>query len=201
MGYYVRLLTPSQKVISFSEITAEVDSIKLVSGIDQLWEKIEIYESKDNLISILERNSVSSGGLAETTLVELEESIKNCYPVSAREWLKKYFSRVKTIYTFQLFATNITKNGWPILGRIQNLLKDSLDGIIQADNEGFYNENGDYILWQMYKGASGTIPVATLDEKGEWVTYKLGLNSDKAIDLFKQGIVPKRGFLGKLFKI
>jgi hypothetical protein len=86
------------------------------------------------------------------------------------------------------------------MGRVQNLLKDTLTGIVQADNEGFYNEDGDYILWQMYAGAAGTIPAATLDANGEWIPYQLRLDDDRAIEQFKQGLPPKKGFLGSLFK-
>jgi hypothetical protein len=200
MDHYDRVFTTSEKVIPFSEIKIQGDAIKLVSGTDQLWDKIEIYEPEHNLICNLERNSVSGGSLAETKLARIKDSIRDCYPTSAREWLTKYFSTIKTIYTFQLFPTNITKNGWPVLGRIQNLLKDLLNGIIQADKEGFYNHEGDFILWQMYQGASGTIHAATLDDREQWVSYRLSLNDVKAIELFKQGTVPKKSFFSRLFK-
>ena len=97
----------------------------------------------------------------------------------------------------------MNKNSWLILGGIQNFLKDSLGGIIQADNEGYYNEAGLYILWQMYEGATGNATAASLDEKGEWVpySYSLKLDDKKSVDLFKQGIAPKRGFFSRVFGI
>jgi hypothetical protein len=200
MSYYVRLLTAAEKTVPFSEIEKQGNYFKLVSGSSALWDKIEIYEPENNMISVMERLPLSAGGPAETTMAQLKSAVGNSYPVNAREWLRKYLSTVKTIYTFQLLAENITKDGWPVMGRVQNLLKDTLTGIIQADNEGFYNEDGDYILWQMYAGAAGTIPVATLDASGEWIAYQLRLDDDLATDQFKQGLPPKKGFLSRLLK-
>ncbi len=200
MGYYVRLLVTSGKILPFSEIEVQGKTVKLLAGSDISWDQIEIYEPHDNLICKLERSLVYPGSLAEAELSKLKELIQGAYPVSAREWLGQYFSKVKAVYIFQLFADNITKEGWKVLGRIQNLLKDLLIGIIQADNEGFYNEHGDYILWQMYDGASGMLPAATLNDKHEWVHFHLKLTDAKAVDQFKQGIVPQKGFFGRLFR-
>lgn len=200
MAYYVRLITPSEKIVPASEISNQGSSIKLTSGMDAAWERIEISEPEGNPISILERFPTSPGSAGEAELIKLKDSIQGSYPVNAREWLKRHLSRVKTIYRFQLFPENITRNGWPALGRIQNFLKDYFSGIIQSDNEGFYNENGDYILWQMYEGASGTIPAATLDENGDWIAYQLRLKDEKAIAQFKEGIAPRQGFLSRLLK-
>jgi len=200
MAYFVRLLTPAEKNIPLSEITRQGGSINLVLGTDILWERVEIVEPAGNPIAHLERIPVSHGNRGETELNKLRDSIQSSYPVNAREWLKMKFTTVKTIYSFQLFTDNITKKDWPVLGRIQNLLKDTLGGIIQADNEGYYNDKGDYILWQMYAGAGGTIPAATLDENGEWISYMLRLDEPEAVDLFKQGIPPKQGFLSRLLE-
>jgi hypothetical protein len=198
MTYCVRLLITSEKTLPFSEIARQGKCLKLMGGTETAWELIEIYEPKDNLICRLQRSPVSAGSSSESELNRLRSLIQGSYPTSAREWIRNYLSRVKTVYVFQLYPDGITHDGWPVLGRIQNLLKDLLHGIIQADNEGFYNEIGDYILWQMYAGATGIIPVATLDDQGEWVAYRLNLNNPQAIEGFKQGQVPPRGFLSRL---
>lgn len=198
MAYYVRILTPSEKIVPASEISGQGRSIRLASGMDAAWERIEIFEPEDNLISILERLPIYAGSTGESELIKLQDSIRGSYPASAREWLKRYLSRVKTIYSFQLFPDNIAREGWPTLGRVQNCLKDALSGIIQSDNEGFYNENGDYILWQMYEGAAGMVPAATLNDNGDWMAYQLRLKDEKAVENFKEGIVPPKSFLSRL---
>jgi hypothetical protein len=198
MSYYVRLLVKLDKVIPFSEIKNQGKWIKLISGTDVLWDRIEIREPEDNLICLLERHYISPGQINDSEIPGLKESIRNSYPVNAREWVKGYFSDIRAVYTFQIFPENITKGGWKVLGRIQSLLHDWLIGIIQADNEGYYNESGDYILWQMYEGASGSIQAATLDENGHWVSHQLKLQNAKAVAQFKEGVPSKKGFLGRL---
>lgn len=198
MSYCVRFLTSSEKVVPFRDIQEQVDTVKLVSGQEPDWYKIEISQPDGTLISVLDKYPLSSGSQAESEMKIVKESLQDCYPLSAREWLKNYLTRARVIYTFRLQAENITSPGWPLLGKIQNLLKDTLGGIIQADNEGFYNEEGDYILWQMYEGATGTIPAAALNEKGEWIPYQLRLNDARAVEGFKQGLLPRKGFLNTL---
>jgi hypothetical protein len=199
MSYYVRLLTPSLKVVPFTDLMLDVESVKLASGMADAWERIEIRNPEGSIISILERIVVTPGTRAEAVLAELKASAEHAYPASARAWVKSYLSRVKTVYSFELLTDNINQNSWPFLGRVQNLLKDALSGIIQADNEGFFNENGDYILWQMFEGATGTVPAAVLNENGEWTRFELRLKDERAVEQFKQGIVPARGFLDRLF--
>jgi hypothetical protein len=203
MSNKTRLLTPSEKVIPFSTIKKVSDRIKLVSGTEDLWEKIEIYDGHDILLATLEYAAVNPESSGAVTLKELDRTIQNKLPVNARHWLISYFTTVKAIYTFNLFPDRMNKNSWLILGGIQNFLKDSLGGIIQADNEGYYNEAGLYILWQMYEGATGNATAASLDDKGQWIpySYSLRLDDKKAVDLFKQGIAPKRGFFSRVFGI
>jgi len=203
MSYKVRLLTPSEKVILFSTLEKMSEKMKLVSGTNASWDKIEIYDSHDVLLSTLQYDVVNPGSNGETTLTQLRSTISDKYPVNARQWLKQYFTTVHAIYTFNIFPDRMTQKAWPVLGGIQNFLKDSLNGIIQADNEGFYNEAGLYILYQMYEGATGNVTAASLNAKGEWVpySYSLRLDDEKAVDLFKQGIAPKRGFFSRVFGI
>ncbi|MBN1190215.1 MAG: hypothetical protein JXA46_10715 [Dehalococcoidales bacterium] len=198
MSYCVRLLTPSEKILSFRDIREQADTVELVSGTENTWETITISQPDGSPIALLERYSLSSGGEAEKELMMVKDSLHGRYPENARAWLEKYISGTRSIYTFRLQAENIDRTGWPVLGRIQNLLKDNLGGIIQADREGFYNEAGDYVLWQMYEGAAGTIPAAVLNERGEWTAYQLKLNDTRAVEQFKQGLPPSRGFLDRL---
>ena len=200
MGYYVRLLSPSEKTISFGAIKKEVETIRLTAGSEEEWEDISISGPSEIPISILSRIAAGSEAGA-SAISKLKDGISGAYPASAREWIKTYVSKVKTIYAFQLLTENLTTDAeWRTLGHIQNLLKDQLGGIIQSDHEGYFNENGDYILWQMYSGATGSVPAATLDENGEWITFQLKLADEKAVERFKQGDKPVRGFMDVFFK-
>jgi hypothetical protein len=196
-----RLLTPSEKLIPFNSLQKMSSRLKLISGTDALWEKIEIYDSRDILISTLQYDVVNPGSAGETTLKQLEGATQDKYPVNARLWLKKYFATVHAIYTFSFLPYFMDKNSWPVLGGIENFLKDSLTGIIQADNEGYYNEAGLYILYQIYEGATGNVTAISLNDKGEWgpYSYSLKLDDKKSVELFKQGVAPKQGFFTRMF--
>ncbi len=198
MAYYVRLLTPTEKTLTFTAIRHEIETIILTAGTDENWEKIDIRgPAREPIADLVRQATDGTAGAAE--LAELKNQVAHLYPENARQWVQKYLERIKTVYSFQLFADNIDRTDWPVLGRIQNCLKDGLGGIIQADSEGYYNENGDYILWQMYTGARGTIPAATLDENGNWLTFQLNLNDATAVERFQQGERPRKGFLDTLF--
>jgi hypothetical protein len=199
MSYYVRLLSPSQKIIYFSEVKLEVENLKLTAGTDQEWEDISISGPSDVPIAILSRIPVS--GIAGLEAISrLKDGISGASPASARDWVKKYLTTVKTVYAFQLLTENLTTDAeWRTLGQIQNLLKDNLGGIIQSDHEVYFNENGDYILWQMYSGAEGSVPAATLDENEEWIPFQLKLTEEKAVERFKRGDKPLKGFFDVFF--
>jgi hypothetical protein len=194
MGYYVRLLSPSRQIIYFSEIKEEVETIKLTAGTDHEWEEIEVCGPSEIPIARLYRIPVESTRGVET-YNKLKNDLFGAHPDSARNWLQDYLSTVKTIYAFQLLTENLSSDAeWRTLGLIQNLHKDNLGGIIQSDHEGYFNENGEYILWQMYSGAEGSVPAATLDQSGEWVAFQLRLSDAKAVERFKNGDPPQKGF-------
>jgi hypothetical protein len=201
MSYTVRLLTPSQKSIPFNVMKSFSDRIKLVAGTEQLWDRIEIFNSSETVVTTIDRDIVGPESAGETTLTELRSVISDKYPVKARQWLDNYFYTVHVIYTFYIFPDRMDQDAWVLLGGIQDSLKYSLRGVIQVDNEGFYNEAGDYIIYQMYENAFGSVPAAVLNDKGQWISYSLRLGDEKAVDLFQNGIVPKQGFFSKLFRL
>jgi hypothetical protein len=198
MGYCVRLLTPSENKVPFQAIREQVDTVKLISGGETDWEKIEISRPDGALLAAVERYPLSPDNRAESEIAIVKDALQGSYPLNAREWLKTYLSGTRAVYVFRLQAESYASADWPLLGRVQNLLKDRLGGIIQADKEGFYNEDGNYILWQMYDGAAGSVPAAVLTEKGEWAAFQLRLNDAAAVDCFKQGLPPAKGFMDRL---
>jgi len=53
----------------------------------------------------------------------------------------------------------------------------------------------------MYDGAVGSIQAANLNEKGEWIPFSLRLDDKKSVDIFKQGVIPKKGFFSRILEI
>jgi hypothetical protein len=200
MGYYVRLLSPSEKRVSLLELLQQVETLKLVSGTNNEWEEVLVSGPSENPIAHLRNIAVSSED-GRQILEKLRDGIFASQPEKARAWVKARLDAAKTIYSFQLLTENLTTDmEWRVLGHLQNHLKDALGGIIQSDNEGYFNENGDYILWQMYSGAGGTIPAAIFDDNGKWQAFQLKLDDLKAVESFKRGDPPRKTLFDIFFR-
>jgi hypothetical protein len=198
MTYRVRVPVQTNKVLPFNDLLLHAGPARLVSGSGEDWNHLEILNSNEEVLASLKRVQEEE---KDDEIERLRDGLRNALPLSAREWVKNYLSEVKTIFIFELNVDNISGKDWEVLGRFQNMLKDALQGIVQADHEGYYNEKGDYILWQMYEGAGGTIPAAVLDQKGSWIPFNLKLNKAEAVQRFKEGIVPQKSFLSRILKI
>ena len=132
MSYQVRLLTPSQNDIPFIDMEVLSDRIKIAAGTEQLWMRIDIFNSASAIFVTLDRDIVSPESVGETILTELRSIIWSKYPVKARQWLQNYFNTVHIIYTFNIFPDRMNKDDWILLGGVQNILKISLRGIMRT---------------------------------------------------------------------
>ncbi|HSE26404.1 MAG TPA: hypothetical protein VLB68_32350, partial [Pyrinomonadaceae bacterium] len=62
--------------------------------------------------------------------------------------------------------------------------------ILQADNEGFSNEEGYHILWQFNDSVNGTWWMAVM--KGDqWKPFQMDLGDHKQRESFFKGQIPK----------
>jgi hypothetical protein len=110
-------------------------------------------------------------------------------PISAADWLRAYFPIVRTIYAFQVLNTIYSGNGWEVLGAAKNTIWAGAGGVIQADGEGFSNEEGYHILWQFSDDVSGDWWMAVLED-GDWVPFQMDLGDPAHRSAFKAGRVP-----------
>lgn len=85
------------------------------------------------------------------------QAVAECNPPNAAKWLVEYFSRVRCIYAFQVLSGTDHKNGWEILDNVRECIRLAAPSILQADNEGFSNEDGYHILWQFNDSAEGDL--------------------------------------------
>jgi hypothetical protein len=81
-------------------------------------------------------------------------------------------------------------DGWNAVHAIQGAIWTKSGGILQADAEGFTNEDGYHILWQFSDGAKGQWNMAVLDQ-GNWVAFKMNLGDPGQRKAFLEGRVPK----------
>ena len=116
-------------------------------------------------------------------------------PAEAATWLCDFFTRVRCIYAFQILDGTDHKNGWEILAAIKNHIWTAAPSILQADREGFTNEDGYHILWQFSDEVEGDWWMGVLQD-GAWQHFQMDLGNRIQRDAFRQGQIPidaKRG--------
>ncbi|HWB13252.1 MAG TPA: hypothetical protein VG826_28760 [Pirellulales bacterium] len=110
MGYYIRILSPSECVPSVARIKAALSEANLAgtltveAGGDDNWTELVLAHEGGREIADIERNCTSSSDLVAGEIEEFLEEIADCQPASAATWLAEYLPTVKTIYAFQLLS-------------------------------------------------------------------------------------------------
>jgi hypothetical protein len=196
VGYYIRILSPSEKVASIAQIRTALAKEKLAatltveSGGDDDWTQVILAHKDSPEIAHIERNAASSNDLVSEEIEEFLEETADCKPASAAAWLAEYLPTIKTIYAFQLLSGTDVKNGWDILGKVKESIFTQVGGIIQADGEGFSDEEGYHILWQFSNSVKGTWWMSVLKD-GEWIRFQMDLGNKKHLAAFFSGEVPE----------
>jgi hypothetical protein len=103
--------------------------------------------------------------------------------------LLNYFPGVRCIYAFQVLSGTYQRNGWEILGAVKNRIWSAAPSILQADNEGFSNEEGYHILWQFSDSVEGDWWMAVLHD-GQWNPFRMDLGNRNQRESFFRGQIP-----------
>ena len=197
MPYYVRVLGIRDAPVAVDQLRHAVVSeglaadFELESGAMDTWSEILIKLPGGDPIAVLERNPVAPGELAEEEIQEFLEEIEDARPSSAVRWLAAYLPRIKVIYAFQVLSTVDQGDGWSILEAVRTAVWSVCGGIIQADAEGFSNEEGDHILWQFCEDVSGPSSMAVLNADGSWSQFEMELGDPAQRAAFLAGRVPE----------
>jgi hypothetical protein len=121
-------------------------TLTLETGADDDWTQVILAHKDGPEIAAIQRDAASSNDLVSEEIDEFLEDIADCKPASAAAWLAKYLPTVKTIYAFQLLSGTDVKNGWEFLGKVKDSIFTQVGGILQADGEGFSDEEGSHTL-------------------------------------------------------
>jgi hypothetical protein len=197
MGYYIRVLAKKDGHISVSRLQKKLNSEKLEAkfefdeGEDVNWTQITVSHLDGTAICSIERNEVSKNSLGEAEINEFIKECKYYKPESAARWLEKYLPNIKAVFALQILYGSDVGNGWGIIQTIIDEITNTFGGIVQADHEGFSNEEGYHIIWEFGDNASGDWYMAILDSNEEWVKFKMDLGNKKHREAFLQGKVPK----------
>jgi hypothetical protein len=192
MGYYIRVLGTNPAAIPAEHLRAAASPgvIDLNVGDDHQWQQLLLKHASGQEIAIIERNAVVAGELGGEELQEFIDEVPFYEPTSAAVWLGSYLPKVNVIYAFQLLGGTDLDDGWTLLHRVYNAVWSFTGGILQADGEGFSNEEGYTILWQFPESAQGAWNVGVLLDGSRWAHFEMDLGSLEHREAFRRGQVP-----------
>lgn len=195
MGYHTRVLSKDEEFPPFEElaqfIRTEHPEYKLVieDESEQGWETLLLSGHDEVEVAVIEREPVGDGSTGQDEIADFVEDIRDCKPESGVEWLEEYLRSVKTIYAFQHLQGAETEEGGAALHALRSALWERGDAIIQADGEGFTNEDGYHIVWQFSDSVSGPWKMAIFQD-GLWHHFTMDLGDPDHREAFLNGEVP-----------
>jgi len=195
MGYYIRVLSTSSDCIPLSELQSDLDKDKLQATLsngdmpDDNWTQLILSHGDGIEIALIERNLIQDRTLGSEELAEFAEEVSDCKPANAAKWLLNYFQCVRCIYAFQLLSGTDHKNGWEILEVVKNHIRSFAPSILQADNEGFTNEDGYHIIWQFSESVDGDWWMGVLYDD-QWKHFLMNLGNHKHRESYLKGEIP-----------
>jgi hypothetical protein len=196
VAYTTRVLSKDEAFPSFEElaewISAEHTGYKLTieEGSEEEWETLLLSSDDEVEVALLERNAVFDGSIGQDEIADFVEDLRDCKPESGVEWLTEYLEEVKTVYTFRHLQGAETEEGSNALHALRSALWERGDAIIQADAEGFTNEEGYHIVWQFSDSVSGPWNMGVMQD-GTWHHFKMDLGDPGHREAFLNGEVPE----------
>ena len=195
MPYYTRVLSKDEEFPSFEELAQLIRSehpeykLTIEEGSEEEWETLLLSGTDEVEVALLERNPVDEGSLGQDEIAEFIEDTRDCKPESGVQWLAEYLAEVKMIYAFQHLQGAELVEGGNALQALRSALWERGDAIIQADSEGFTNEDGYHIVWQFSDSVSGPWNMGILQD-GTWLHFTMDLGDPDHREAFLSGEVP-----------
>jgi hypothetical protein len=196
MAYYTRVLSKDEAFPPFEELAELIRAqhpdfrLSIESGDEEEWESLLLSSVDEVEVAVIERNPVSDGSLGQDEVAEFIEETQDCKPESGVAWLAEFLAEVKTVYAFQHLQGAETEEGGNALHAVRSALWERGDAIIQADGEGFTNEDGFHIVWQFSDSVSGPWNMGVLQD-GTWHHFKMDLGDPDHREAFLNGEVPE----------
>jgi len=189
------LLTPSAQTVPASELAtrlaARTGSARLCieAGKDAQWDELLLTHADWRGIARVERLAVADDTPGARALYAAAATLAGARPAAGADWVWNYVAKVKTIYAFRVLPAADEGDGWEAIAAVRNALWSRLDGILQAEGQGFTNESGCQVVWQPTPHAAGSSWMAVLKE-GAWVHFEMALDDAAQREHFLRGEVP-----------
>lgn len=195
LPYYTRVLSKDSEFPSFDELAEFLRSnhrgftLTIEEGSEEEWDSLLLSGEGELEVAVLERNPVYDGSLGQDEIAEFLEDTQECKPETGVQWLHEFLADVKTVYAFQHLQGSQTEEGGNALHALRAHLWERGDAIIQADNEGFSNEEGFNIVWQFADTVTGPWNMAVLQD-ATWYHFTMDLGDPDHREAFFNGEVP-----------
>ncbi|MGB6975466.1 MAG: hypothetical protein WBD67_12365 [Terracidiphilus sp.] len=195
MSYYTRVLTKQDDFPALDELAQFLRAdhphckLSIEEGAEEEWESLLLSTDDEVEIALIERNSVFDGSLGQDQIADLLEDLHDCKPETGVAWLRNFLAEVQTVYAFQHLIGADSEEGSAALHALRTFLWEGGNAIIQADHEGFTNEDGYHIVWQFADTVSGAWNMAVLQDE-TWHHFKMDLGDPDHRDAFLRGEVP-----------
>jgi hypothetical protein len=195
VGYYTRVLSKDPEFPSLDELSQRLRSdhpdyrLTVEEGSEEEWESLLLAGTDGVEVAIIERNPVFEDSLGQGEIAEFLEDLEDAKPENNVAWLTEYLEEIKTIYAFQHLQGSDTVDGGNALHAIRTSLMERGEAIIQADLEGFTNEEGFHIVWQFSDSVSGPWNMAVLQDD-TWLHYTMDLGDPDHRAAFLNGEAP-----------
>jgi hypothetical protein len=195
MPYYTRVLSKDEEFPLFHQLAQWIRAnhpdyrLTIEDGTEEEWETLLLSSTDDIEVALIERNPVFDGSTGQDEIADLIEDLYGCKPNSGVQWLENYLDSVRTVYAFQHLQGAELAEGSDALHALRSALWERGDAIIQADSEGFTNEEGYHIVWQFSDSVSGPWNMGVLQD-GVWHHFKMDLGDPDHRAAFRRGEVP-----------
>jgi hypothetical protein len=195
VAYYTRVLSKDEEFPSLEELAAVLEAdhpgfrLTVEEGSEEEWETLLLASEDEVEVALLERNPVEDGSVGQDEIADFIEDTQDCRPESGVCWLHEYLDSVRTIYSFQHLQGAETVDGSNALHALRSALWERGDAILQADGEGFTNEEGFHIVWQFSDAITGPWNMGIYQDD-LWHHFKMDLGDPFHREAFLNGEVP-----------
>jgi hypothetical protein len=191
VSYYTRVLSKDPEFPPFDELADFIRTnhpdfkLTIEDGEEEEWETLLLSSNDQVEVALIERSPICD----PDELSEFIDDLEDCKPDTGVAWLREYLAEVKTVYALQHLQGADTEDGGNALHALRSLLWERGDAILQADNEGFTNEEGFHIVWQFSDSVSGPWNMGILQD-GTWYHFKMDLGDPDHRAAFLAGEMP-----------
>jgi hypothetical protein len=195
VAYFTRVLSKLDELPPLDELQDLLAAqhphctLSVEDGDEQEWESLLLSGEGGLEIAVIERHPVFDGSVGQDEIADFIEDTQDCKPESGVVWLHSFLGEVKVIYSFQHLQGADFDECSAALHGLRSALWERGSAIIQADLEGFTNEEGFHIVWQFSDTVSGAWNMAVLQDE-TWYHFLMDLGDPDHREAFRRGEVP-----------